>query len=551
MKKLLLVYIAIVTGCSGGGGSGGGASTAPPVGDVPTTPVALPLPTDTFVNPDIGVAGVNPNQISFSQISAPIIYRRTGDGNTYFPFTVNNPSGKPLKCNWWYELPEQWDPYWAGTPRQTVGTVNGGCSLAESPSFNNSQLDKTMWVYVSNGETSISYRWDTLYVFTAPNQPVGIVSSTTATATAGAYRVFDTKQFDVFVDDKDYDGACTWKLDGVLMSTSCTGYKYTQSGNITKTLVFRIADATTSAQVSWTIEPEARIVVQPFVTAGQPLVATMLDPHGTGAICSWVIGYNYSGFDGACSLTWTASGTWPIKITPRYPNAYGTSVYGTSVYATIIPPFNNTVAITGYTPLTQVNYYPKNSNTVEFKITSWNDIDGDAKLDWYVGGVKTDCDVSALCDYTNAQRTGIILLNLQQWTPIWAILADGQYTSKVSWSANIDKATIDGNQPAWDVCNRPTKTVGTFPYNIASFLVHGTNFEMTDTWKTDTGEELRVLRVTGFFPEATIAELQLVAYNPGLLHSRRLIVTKPSGISTYTPNGFGSFVAFETFPCTF
>lgn len=86
------------------------------------------------------------------------------------------------------------------------------------------QLDSNYWVYISNGQTTISFAWQVHYQSSAANNPV----SSTAVTSEGTYRVYDNKSFDVLVDDKDLDGVCTWKVDGTLVM-SCNTYKYTQA----------------------------------------------------------------------------------------------------------------------------------------------------------------------------------------------------------------------------------------------------------------------------------------------------------------------------------
>lgn len=517
MKKLLVCIALVISGCSGSGGSsGGGASVAPPA--LPEVPVVAPdvdLPDPT---------AVSANKLSFVDVLASNISAK-GGASIPLAFTINNPLANTATCNWWIELPPKPSVGgFAGIARHQEGTVNGPCTWTHNQT---NQLDTNVWVYVSNGESTIEYQWTIIYNPSAVNIPVGIVTSTAA----GTYRVFDTMKFSATVDDKDSDATCTWKVDGVTMNTSCVGYTYTQSGSATKTLVFRIEDSATNAQVSWTVKPAAKVSISPAVATGnQVFTATLLDPHSVGAICQFSLDGSIVQ-TGACTYSYTGTGIHTVEAKASYD-----SVLSDAAIAQVVLPANQTVSITGYTPAEQKKYFPKNTDTTEYKITNFTDADGDARIDWYVGGIKTDCDTSANCDYTNAQKTGMILKNLTRSTTVKATLTDGQYSSSKSWLAAIDTPVIDGNQPSGSVCNQANRMTGI----ILTFWVHGSEFELTDTWKLSTGEPLTVLRT--YFDAV---ELRLTVDMPE--QYRSIIVTKQSGISVQSPP---LFVLFNNIWCT-
>lgn len=516
MKKNLIFIIAItLTGCLSGGG-GGGSSTSPST-DAPSAPGSGSSPPES----DIPIAQApSANQLSFTQISASTIYARGGD-SIPLTFTVNNPVSSTVTCNWWVTYPPNPGLSFAGVAKTQEGTVNGPCAFTHNQI---NQLDKVVQVYVSNGETTVSYTWNIMYAATAPNQAVGII---TGTAT-GTYYVYDKATFAVSVDDDDRDGACTWKIDGgATVSTSCLSYEISAaSGN--RTLVFRIDDGVTNATRSWSITPAAKVTsVTPAVVAtahgaSQLFTATLTNTNSATNVCEVFVDGVSQGF--SCVYNYTRSDYVNHEIKFKWNSGVGTVVNPATVTAVAAAPNNQSVSIDGYIPVPQELYYAQGVDTANYGVT-YTDADGDARFEWYLNGVKTDCDVSTLCDYSSGNKNGIVVKSIQATTVIKVVLTDGQYSAQKSWIARIDTATIDTNQPVGTVCSNTGTT----------FWIQGSNFDANDVFT------LQNTNVTLTKVQTTYGSVKLQIPQGMGNAVQKLRVTKSSGVVTETAFGYVSF----------
>lgn len=428
------------------------------------TPTPTPSPTPSPAPDEFTVPAATP-QLSFSQVSSAALYARAGDAIP-LDFTLDNPTGDTAKCNWYMEIPPQ--PLMpAGIAKAQFGTVNGNCNAFTHNQT--SQLNYRYWVYVNAGSSTLEYEWNVTFVSSAANTAVSITDATTA----GTYRVYDTKRFEVTVDDKDLDGTCSWKVDGVQVSTSCVSYTISAASG-TRTLLFTVADGSTSDSASWTIKPGAKITAFTPSSANvanggnQTFTATLSDPNSASATCEFrkdsVVVQS-----GACAYSYTGDGA---LHTITVEAMYGAEASGSISTAYAYGPVNNGVSLTTTIPATGEMYLFAGETSGVFGVSTWSDPDGDAQFEWYLNGVKTDCDTSSLCTYTNVLHNGIQLDNFSlSGVVVKVVLTDGQYSASKTWLAHIDRVTIDTNQPAGNRCNAQ----GT------KFWIYGTGFESTDT----------------------------------------------------------------------
>jgi len=488
MKKLLVLSIASVmmTGClSGGGGGGSSVSTPAPVPSDPTpspapapTPSPTPDPTPVYTPVDMPVPTVNVNQISFTNTAPALIYAKGGD-QVLLTFDVNNPLGNTLTCNFWMEVPPQ-PAYPDGIAKQQIGTVNGTCDpflIGRNAWVHNQtgSVDQNYWVYVGNGESTISYAWQIKYTADVVNNPVSIVTTDVA---PGLYRVYDVKYFGVVIDDKDANGTCSWKVDGVEKSTSCVNYKYTQSDSATHTLTFKISDASTSDQRSWTLKPAAKLTgVTPTSAnlasgSSQVYTATVSDPNSSGALCEFKVDGSLAQSRGSCTFNYTRTGSQAHTITVDIAyDSSGIEVAGSPLTAYALLPLNNPVSITSWFPAhTQIMYMEPNEKSNDFGIDGWTDVDGDAKFETYWNGNKIDCSLGSVCNYTNPNKNGVSV-NANKYGTLKIVLTDGQYSDFRSWQVRLNEVKIDENQPVGYKCNKAGTT----------FVVYGSGFDEYDT----------------------------------------------------------------------
>ncbi|MBX2989151.1 MAG: hypothetical protein KF802_14770 [Bdellovibrionaceae bacterium] len=467
---LALGAVCCLVSCTGGGGGGG----------LTTTPSMTP-PTDGGTDPGGstgggGGGGTTPApdeytvpapvpQLAFDQVPSSTLYARDADAIP-LGFTLNNPTGETPKCNWFMEIPPQASMP-SGIAKQQFGTVNGNCD----PFVHNqiSQLDFRYWVYISAGSSTLEYQWDVTYVSSAVNTAVSISSATDS----GTYRVYDSKLFSVVVDDRDQDGTCSWKIDGVEVSTSCVNYTISAASG-TRTLSFEIADGSTGDSKSWTIKPAAKITGFTPASANiangasQAFVATLSDANSSGATCEFRKD-NVVVQSGSCTYNYTGDGA---MHTITVEAVYGAEHSGTLSTAYAYGPANNPVSFDSFTPShTGVMYFAPGETSNTFGVT-YTDVDGDAQFKWYLGGVEVDCDVSSSCTYTNPLKNGIQLDNFAgSSVVVKVVLSDGQYSASKTWLAHIDRAEINENLPAGTKCNAS----GT------EFWIYGRGFESTDT----------------------------------------------------------------------
>lgn len=451
---------------------GNGAAPPDPAPTPVTTPVVNPTtPVTTIVvnpvqAPDEFVVPAPAPQLSFAQVSSNTLYARAGDAVS-LSFTLDNPTGQTPKCNWYREiLPQTLMP--SGDPKAQFGTVNGTCAA-----FVHNQVSQISFyrytVYISAGASTLSYQWDVNYVSSAANVAVSITDSTAA----GTYRIYDTQKFSVTVDDKDRDGICSWKIDGVEKSTSCVSYNAPAAAG-TRALSFSVHDGSTSDSKSWTLKPAAKITdftpasVNVANNAHQIFTATLSDTNSAGATCQFAEDGNVVQ-TGACSFNYTGNGS---AHTITVQAMYGAEASGTLSTAHALGPINNTVLIKEVIPAhTSEVYFAQGENTNTFGVSTWDDVDGDGVFEWYLNGIKTNCASSTKCHYTSAAKNGIALDNFSVTTVIKVVLTDGQYSSSKTWLAHTDHVTFNENVPG-SIGNTSGDTM----------TLYGTGFESTDVF---------------------------------------------------------------------
>lgn len=448
----------------------GGAKSA--VADAPSTPAPGPSPTPTpspspapSPAPDEFIVPTAAPQLSFAQLSSATLYARAGEAIP-LDFSLTNPTGATPECNWYMEIPSQ-AGFPAGIAKAQFGTVNGDCTPFVHNQTNT--LNYHYWVYVQAGASTLAYEWTVTFVSSAANVAVSITDATAS----GTYRVYDTKRFEAVVDDKDQDGTCSWKVDGVQVSTSCVAYTISAASG-TRTLLFTIADGSTSDSESWTVKPGASVTA--FLPASanvangasQAFTATLADPNSAGATCE----FRKDGSvvqSGSCVYNYTGDGA---LHTITVEAVYGAEHSGTLSTAYAYGAVNNPVSLTTTIPAQGEMYLFASETSNVFGVSTWSDVDGDAQFEWYLNGVKTNCDTSALCSYTNVLHNGIQLDNFSlSGVVVKVILTDGQYSASKTWLAHVDRVSMDSNQPAGTRCNAQGK----------KFWIYGTGFESTDT----------------------------------------------------------------------
>lgn len=475
LKALALIAAIGLAGCSGGGGSSGGLTTAPSItvpddgGTTPPDDGGTTPPDDdggdTTPTPDEFVVPAAVPQISFSQVSSSTLYARSADAIP-LDFTLSNPTGETPKCNWYMEVLPDAGIGFGGIAKAQFGTVGGPCDPFVHNQTN--QLNYRYWVYISAGNSTLEYQWDVEYVSSAVNTAVSISSATAA----GTYRVYDSKQFTVVVDDKDQDGTCSWKVDGVEVSTSCVSYTISAASG-TRTLSFAIADGSTNDSRSWTIKPAAKITAFTPASANiangasQAFVATLSDTNSSGATCEFKKD-NVVVQSGSCTYNYTGDGA---MHTITVEAIYGAEHSGTLSTAYAYGPANNPVSFTQFYPSHTSSMYFAPGETSNLFGVDFTDVDGDATFKWYLNGVEVDCDVSSSCTYTNPLKNGIKLDNFAgSSVVVKVVLSDGQYSASKTWLAHIDRVEINESLSAGTKCNA----------SGAEFWIYGRGFESSD-----------------------------------------------------------------------
>lgn len=454
--KFLWALSMVLVGCSA------------PTSQTVTNPSAMPIAIVPSNDAPILVPQPDVNQLSFATVSPAQIKVQSGAALA-LNFTVTDPLNKHT-CTWWREVPPQ-PLVPAGQAKAIYGTVNNtDCTPMVHNQTN--QLNYNWWVYVSNGETTISYAWNLTYVAVPPSDPVA-VSAVTA---EGTYRVFSTKLFEVHVTDLDLAGVCTWKLDGVLKSNSCTSYTHTQDSS-NHSLVFAIASAVNTAIATWTVKPQAHITSLTPATglSGQAFTAVISDPNSSGGYCRWYLdGVVQNNYTGQLSYTYSGTGTHVVSVDVAY---LGGDLNGTPLTAYALPPVVSPVNVVSSFPIAKEIYLPVGtlSPGVAFGVDDFQDPGGTAWFEWYVDGVKVDCTASSWCQYSGSVkgngRDGILFKGLPAvgGAILKVVLTNGLYSSSRNWLVHSETATIDENQPTGG-CN----TAGT------SFWIYGKGFESSD-----------------------------------------------------------------------
>lgn len=460
MKKFIMLIAFVLTAC--GGGAGGGSASVPSVDD-PTAPT--PPSSDEYVVP-----AAKP-QLAFSEVSATQILARAGDAIP-LSFTVINPTSEPLKCNWFVQNLPNVGLGFAGDSKHQEGVVDGPCSTQIHNQTG--MTDKKYWVYINAGDLTLEYEWTVTYTASGANDAVSIVGSTTA----GTYRIYDSKRFEVEVLDRDLDGVCSWRINGVEVSTSCVAYTAVAAAG-TRTLTFTIDDGPTDAMRSWTLRPAAKVTALTPTSANvsnggsQVFTATLSDPFSSGAMCEFLNNGSVAQSRGSCTYNFTGNGTSrTIKVRAVYDSG-GVEFDSTQLTASALGPVNNGVSLDSFVPAHTTKMYLSTGVTSNvFGVDTWTDVDGDAYFEWYLNGVKVDCDTDARCTYTSpVVKNGIQLDNFQNSMVIKVVFTDGQYSASKTWLAHIDYVEIDENRPAV-----VGKAAG------SEFWVYGRGFESTDTF---------------------------------------------------------------------
>lgn len=498
MKNLIMsiTLIAIIfAGCEGGGGSsggggGGGSSSATAAAAAVTSEPVAPTP--------------NPNQISIVSGSSSSIYLRSNE-NATLSFVINDPLNNS-KCTWRMIV---------GAVDSLFGTLNGNCNAYVHNQYNS--LDWTYIVYVNNGETVTSYQWNIYYTTNAPNNGV---SASAVEPAAGNVRVYDTKTFYVDRTDIDGDGACSWTLDTVQVSTSCYSYKYTQADGNAHDVVFTITDGVhAAATVSWVAKPAAKIASLTPTSAGiangasQLYTATLTNPNSVTTYCKWKID-GVTDTVGACTYNYTRSdaSVHAISADVVY-NVGGTdeNLTPSTSYANL--PANQGVSITSYTPASDKLYYAEGATSVTIGLQTWSDPDGDAWVDWYINNVKTDCDTSSLCNYTNpGLHNGIEIANYTgEYLVLKAVLTDGQYSASRSWIVQLDHSELNAGAAVGTKCRNQGTT----------FTVYGRGLESSDTFTIQNQNvvldkiQVNSLSATLRLPQQVLTGNQAIRVNKG------------------------------------
>lgn len=496
----------------------------PTVEPTPTpTPEPTPvIPTATIVPDPEPLVGI----MSFASVSPAQIYATDGQAIP-LDFTVNDPLNKHT-CNWYQEIPPQ-PAYPNGVAKAGFGTLNGPCE----PTYTHnqySQINFRYYVYVKNAVSTLSYQWDVTYVSSVVNNPVSVAAVTPE----GAYRIYDTKDFQVVPDDVDHTATCSWKLDNTVVSTSCSKYSHTQIAAAQQSLLFTITDGIHTATRSWTILPAAKLTgLSPSVsniTNGQTQVfaASVNDPFVSGYMCEFKLDGVLAQSRGSCSFSFTKGDNLDHQIDADvvYDSA-GSERNGSVMSAFVKPPANKPVYIVSYIPSQASLYYAAHATTNVFGVDNWTDDDGDAHFEWYLGTKKLDCSLNTICSYTNPLKNGIQLNDYGTYTTggnLTVVLTDGQYSDSRTWSHHIDTSTIDLNQPVGWTCNK----AGT------KFYVYGAGFEQSDVFTVQT----RNIVLNSHVLSQGVVELTLAADIP--TGGQKVQVNK-NGKTTITGSAFVTF----------
>lgn len=508
MKKFLgLVMAVVLSGCNAEAPVG--LSSNVPVDEIPQVVDPPDVPEVLF---QVEVIDAAPSR------------RLTNDGafQTMW-FTLNVPFNASTRCTWWKEVPPKPEYDWEGTPWTPFGTANGSCNTMFSPAgfYRHEQwnvLDTNYMVVVryNDGESYTTHEWSFEYDDGSVNHPVSVEAVTFE----GTHFLHEVSTFKVSVSDPDGDGACSWELDSVVVSTNCYQYTVTASSS-DQALVFTVDDGVNASDsLSWTIKAGAVITgVSPSTVnlsngQSQTFTAAVTDTLGSGAQCRWKVDDSQVQL-GSCSYGFTQSSAQTRKIEVEL--VYGSDPSGVihTVYAH--PPANQGVSIETYGPLAANIYLPEGSQQYAFSVDSYTDPDGDAHFEWTINGNPVNCDTSALCSWGNANREGVILwpngeagFNGHRIV-LTAKLTDGQYSATRSWTIRRDSSVIDENVVVGNRCNQSGTT----------FTIFGKGFEASDKfWIEGQHIQLQVLsttddRATLRLPVNVLSGSQAVAVEKG------------------------------------